>query len=153
MRGARPQQKNGQPEVIRIPSLVIPISETIIDKRGQILCAVDHDGYPTMIDPDWLIGGFIIDIAEYVKNALDINQAALFTAEYGEETHLPVYYNNGAQRVAHISPLPNHRAVIQVWAIKEARTRGLRSWRKNTAAIQETNNLLPGKLIPGSWKD
>jgi hypothetical protein len=153
MRGARPRKKNGQAKIIVIPSLVVPISETVVDRRGKIVCAVDHDGYPTIIDPKSLIDGFIMDIAISVKNALDINQAALFTAEYGEETHLPIYYKNGAQRVAHISPLPNQRAVIQVWAVNETRPREKRTWQEDTTAIHEAINLLPGILNPGSCTD
>jgi hypothetical protein len=110
--GSPPPEKNGQAKIIAIPSLVVPNSKTVVDRREKIVCVVDHDGYPTIIDLKSLIDGFIMDIAISVKNALDINQAALFAAEYGEETHLPIYYKNGAQRVAHISPLPNQRAVI-----------------------------------------
>jgi hypothetical protein len=118
--GHRPQEKTGEAKIISIPSLVIPISETVVDKKGIIVHAVDHEGYPTIIDPIELVGGHILNTAKKVRNALELNQAALFTARYGEETHMPVYYKNGAQRIAHISPLPYEKAVIQIWAIKEA---------------------------------
>lgn len=99
---------------------MIPISETVVDHRGLIVCALDHDGYPTVIDPLHLIGGHIMDTSHLIRNALDLNQAAILSAEHGSEAHLPIYYKNGSQRVAHISPLPQQRAVIQIWAIKEA---------------------------------
>jgi hypothetical protein len=77
-----------------------------------------------------------MDTDKVIRNALDLNQAAIFTAEHGEETHLPLYYSKGAQRVAHISPLPKQRAVIQVWAVKEAYQRKQKPWRENALGPQ-----------------
>ena len=100
---------------------MVPISETVVRRDGIITCALDHAGYPTLVKPCEIIGLHAHELEHCVLNVRELYEMVKGVIDNRRDGHMPVYYAGGPQRVAHISPLPRDRAVVQVWAIEETK--------------------------------